>query len=80
MPCLVREMRIGRYGKDFYATLLEFLIAIRQVCQFCWADKGEICRVKEEHRPFVFDIGLADLNELTLSVSIGFERFDLGVD
>ncbi len=79
-PCLVGEVVVGRNAVDFHAQFLELGIAVSQIAQFGRADEGEICRVEEEHRPFAFQIGFGDGDEIAVVISGGGEGLDFGID
>src|SRR3989344_493161 len=54
MPCLVRKNSVSAHAHDFYPYFFELFIIIRHLFKLSGADKGKVCRIKEEHKPFSF--------------------------
>lgn len=80
VPGFVGEVGIGGDGVDLYAQFLEFRVVVRQVAQFGGADKGEVSRVEEEHRPLALKVRLGQVYKFALIVSLGTEGFDFRID
>ena len=72
-------MGIGGDRIDLRVQLLKFLVMIGKIFQLGWTDKGEICRIKEEHGPFSFDALVRHLDKGVLMKGVGFERWNAGI-
>src|SRR5690554_6267445 len=79
VPCLVGEVGVGGHTVNFDAHLLEFFVLVLQVAQLGGADKGEVGRIEEENVPLAFQVGVGNVDELTVVVSGSFERLDFGI-
>ncbi len=80
MPRLVGEVLVGRHGVDLDAQLLEVGVVVGKVAELGGADEREVCRVEEDHGPLAPEVGVGDLDELTVLEGRSVERLDVGVD
>ena len=51
-PGLVGKVRVGGYGVDFNAEILELRIVVGEIAELGRADEGEVGRVEEDDGPF----------------------------
>src|SRR5262249_45690652 len=80
VPGLMREMGIGRYREDLDTEVLKLSVMIGEIAELSGTYEGEVGRVEEKDRPFTFDVGFTDFNELALLIGLRFERLNRCVD
>ena len=73
-------MRVGAYGVNLYAELLELFIFLSHILKLGGAHEGEVGRIEEEHGPFAEHILVSNCFELTVVVCLHLELRDMGVD
>ena len=76
VPGLVAEMGVGRHRIDLNAHALQRGILVLQIFQFGRADKGEVRRIEEEHRPLALGCRVADFQKLAGLKSLRGEGFN----
>lgn len=67
------EFGINWASKNFTSDLFEFFSLVAEGNDFSWANEGEIERIEEEDNVFSFIVGDADVNEVSVEPSWGFE-------
>jgi hypothetical protein len=59
---------------------LERIVLVCHVTEFGWANKREVCWVKEKDRPLALEVGLGDLFEFALVEGLDLEIRDFRID
>ncbi len=80
VPRFVGKVGVGGNTVDLNAQFLELGIVVSKVTQLGRANERKVGWIEEHDRPFAFQVGFADRDELALVVGSGVERFDLAVD